>query len=313
MNEHASDIRVAAAKNQKIDEELQRKIDKFRFLREQLLKTSGEIEAAVAAMSHEQFVTRSAIEGRWDIINTNNKLTRDFKADVPTVIVRVPSVKEEQEQTAAQKARTVTEQPPQAFIAKKAEAPPAVAPEKMEKMEKRAEEKQKEAAEQDPYMTSGTSSLSQTAPSAAAPAPPVNQTTAAVVAAVEVNKTAEIVTAAEPPKNTNVAQVAKTEDVAKPVAPPKAAEPAKLIDPKPAANVTSAAAQAALVTPAQPANQTQALASAPSNQTAAQQSTNTLKSEEPLKSIQTQGAIELAAKKEKIEKATEKAIQSVDE
>jgi hypothetical protein len=56
------------AKNEFVDEDLQVRIDKYHYLRDQVLKTSNEIEAAIAALHSERVVSST---GRWEIMNDN--------------------------------------------------------------------------------------------------------------------------------------------------------------------------------------------------------------------------------------------------
>lgn len=56
------------AKNEFINEDLQKRIDKYHYLRDQVLKTSNEIEAAIAALHSERVVSST---GRWEIVNDN--------------------------------------------------------------------------------------------------------------------------------------------------------------------------------------------------------------------------------------------------
>jgi hypothetical protein len=55
-------------KNEFIDEKFQERIDKYHYLRDQVLKTSNEIEAAIAALHSERVVSST---GRWEIMNDN--------------------------------------------------------------------------------------------------------------------------------------------------------------------------------------------------------------------------------------------------
>ena len=61
------------------------------------MKTSGEIEAAVASLADEKVVTRSAMDGRWDIINGN--LKKSVSTEVPTVIIKTPVKKDDSQKS----------------------------------------------------------------------------------------------------------------------------------------------------------------------------------------------------------------------
>jgi len=72
------------AKDKEVDEKLQEKIDKYHYLRDQVLRTSNEIEAAIAALHSERVVSST---GRWEIMNDNYQNQTPLNANVPRVVV----------------------------------------------------------------------------------------------------------------------------------------------------------------------------------------------------------------------------------
>jgi hypothetical protein len=75
-------------KDEIVDEKLQERIDKYHYLRDQVLKTSNEIEAAIAALHSERVVSST---GRWEIMNDNYQNQIPINANVPRVVVHQPT------------------------------------------------------------------------------------------------------------------------------------------------------------------------------------------------------------------------------